>query len=402
MKKALVFTAVLLLLISASSFGTETRVLTMGDNNLVLLDDANIWLFPSRVFEYSNLAVGEFSNQGGNDFTQFGIHWKFGSDNPMVFGTYFTDLPAEEPGDLAGGDLVPFDTTLLNNRRIDFFYGNELGDFKFGSRFSIYCSGQEWDEATPAIDQSKELFRYLDFDFGLTPSSGSWDLAVNVAFGTWTDEGVDGQAETEPDGFTEMSVLGRHFWQRGPDYTFVPHVSFFHLKRGIINHVVDADPGTTEDLIDNYTLTGFDLGFGLNYTPASNVLAVCDLGFLYEKWKHERQDNLASTSGEETFSSTSLPYFKIGLDADVFKWMDIRLGATSYWTMEATEDRGANNEFKSKSADNETYLGFGFHWGRLQVDTYTDPQVFLNGFDFISGNGAGNMNFRISALYEMM
>jgi len=389
-------------MIGASSFATDTRTLTMGDNNLVLLDDANIWLFPSRVFEYPNLAVGEFSNQADNDFTQFGIHWKFGSDNPMVFGTYFTDLPAAVPTDLIGGALVPFDFDLFDNRRIDFFYGNELGDFKFGSRFSIYHSGQEYDEATPAVDQSKESFGYYDFDFGLTSGSGSWDLAVNVAFGSWTDEGPDGQTETDADGFTDISALGRYFWQRGPDYTFIPHVGFFHAKRGIVNNIVDLDPGTTEDLVDNYTLTGFDLGLGMNYTPASQVLAVCDFGFLYEKWNHEREDNLAATTGEETISARSLPYFKIGLDADVFKWMDIRLGATSYWTAFSDEDKGANNEFKTNSADNDTYLGFGFHWGRLHVDTYTDPQLFLNGFDFISGDGGGDMNFRISALYEMM
>lgn len=402
MRKSLMLIVVLLLMISTNSVATDTRVLTMGDNNLILLDDANIWLFPSRTFEYSNMAVGDFNNRIDNDFTRFGIHWKFGSDNPMVFATYFTDLPALEPGDLIGGDLVPFDSALLDNRRIDFLYGNELGDFQFGSRFSIYSSSWEWDEATPATDQSTEMFRYIDLDFGLTPSSGTWDLAVNVAFGAWTDEGADGQSETEPDGFTDMSVLGRYFIQRGPDYTFVPHLNFFHMKRGIINHIIDGDPGTTEDQIDNYTLTGFDVGLGLNYTPASKVLAVCDLGFLFENWKHEREDNLTGTTGEETASSTSLPYFKIGLDADVFKWMDVRLGATSYWTREATEDKGANNEYKFKFTDNETYLGFGFHWGRLRVDTFTDPELFLNGFDFISGGGGGNMNFQISALYEMM
>ena len=35
-------------------------------------------------------------------------------------------------------------------------------------------------------------------------------------------------------------------------------------------------------------------------------------------------------------------------------------------------------------------------------DTYTDPELFLNGFDFISGNGSGDMNFQLSATYEMM
>jgi hypothetical protein len=36
------------------------------------------------------------------------------------------------------------------------------------------------------------------------------------------------------------------------------------------------------------------------------------------------------------------------------------------------------------------------------VDTYTDPEVFLNGFDFISGDGNGDMNFQMSAAYDLM
>ena len=49
------------------------------------------------------------------------------------------------------------------------------------------------------------------------------------------------------------------------------------------------------------------------------------------------------------------------------------------------------------------YTLFGKLRGRLHVDTWTDPDLFLKGFDFISGAGAAfdDMNFSISALYEM-
>ncbi|MFQ5454419.1 MAG: hypothetical protein ACE5D6_09575, partial [Candidatus Zixiibacteriota bacterium] len=123
----------------------------------------------------------------------------------------------------------------------------------------------------------------------------------------------------------------------------------------------------------------------------------------FGKWKDETEVP-PSTTTEESETGTVLPYFKIGLDADVFKWMDIRLGATSYWTSEKDEDNNVTPPFKLTSSwtQNNTYLGFGFHWNRLHVDTYTDPQIFLQGFDFISGNGNADMNFRISAVYEMM
>jgi hypothetical protein len=409
MKRVTAFTMVLLLMLGAASVATDTRVMTMGENNLVLVDDANIWLFPSRIFDYPNLAVGEFSRQTGNDFTQFGIHWKFGSDNPLVVGTYFTDLsdPAL-PDNLLGDDLVAWDLLSdFDNRRIDLIYGNELGAYVFGWRISIFHGSAQLDYPDPAINQSRESFGYYDFDFGLTSESGNWDVALNFALGNWTDENALGQAETEPDGFFDFSVLGRYFMERNPSYTVIPHVGFIYNKRGIKEYVVDPDDADllVLDQTSKYNVTAFNFGLGTNYTPSRNVLAVCDFGFSYAKWKDEAELEEVGArpagSFEDTEAFTILPYFKIGLDADVFKWMDIRLGATSFWNNQSIEDKTLNTQEKYKFADNETYLGFGFHWNRLHIDTYTDPELFLDGFNFISG-GDVDMNFGISAIYEMM
>ena len=68
--------ALIAIFVSGTS-ATETRVLTMGENNMVLLDEADIFIFPSRIHDWPNLAVGEF---GGGDFTELGIHWKFGTE----------------------------------------------------------------------------------------------------------------------------------------------------------------------------------------------------------------------------------------------------------------------------------------------------------------------------------
>lgn len=392
--RKIVIAMVVLMLFSASVLASDTRVLTMGENNMVLIDDANIWLFPSRVFEYPNIAVGEFGVN--DDFNQLGVHWKFGSDNPLVLGTYFTVLPPISPSNLAGDALVPFDDLNLDNRRIDFFYGNGLANFNYGSRFSIYHSSVSWDDSAPAVDQRKESFSYYDLAFGLTSQSGKWDLALNIGFGSWTDEAADGATESEADGYMDFAVVGRYFMQRGPNYTFIPHAAIVSGKHGIKFPDVQTE---------KYSLTGFEFGLGVNYTPASDVLAVCDFGFAYSKWKEEIEDLVAPATMEQTETVMALPYFKIGFDADVFKWMDIRMGATSYWTSEKHDLQGimgVTGERTSNYADNETYLGFGFHWKRLHVDTYTDPEMFLQGFDFLTGNGDVDMNFRISAVYEML
>jgi hypothetical protein len=379
MKKFIILTFLFLFILSLNSMATETRVMTMGDNNNILLDEANVLLYPGRVIEYPNVAIGEFDGDG---FYNFGINWKFGNEKPFVVGTFFSTESSWEPDDFSGSSIVPFDFDILDNRRIDLFYGRNIRGSNFGFHLAYFNSGQTFETDT---GEEKENFNFYDFTFGLTEGNGKWDLAVNIGTGSWTDEDETGATETEPDGFYNFGVVGRYFMAKGPNYTYIPHAGIFTGKHG----------WKTSTNADKYTVSGFDVGFGLNYTPSASVLAVCDVGVMYGKWKFE-----AEPSGTETSSSmTALPYFKLGIDAEVFKWMDLRLGATSYWNN--FKDTDAASEYRASFAENDTYLGFGFHWGRLHVDTYTDPDMFLDGFNFISG-AENDMNMKISIIYEMM
>lgn len=405
MKRSIILAVALVLMLGANSMATETRTLTMGDNNMVLLDDANIFIFPSRVNEYPNLAVGEFS---GNDFNKFGIHWKFGDDNPWVWATYISTESATLPMDLRGGSLVPWDGiwgggagTLPPNHRIQSIYGREIGGHKFGFGLNWMRSGHNDDYSN---EQSQESYNSFGIMFGLTEMTGLWDVVLDVNLGSWTDEDADGKKETESDGYLDFGLAGRYF-KSGPSYTWIPHFGFMYSKRGIKNNVMVTGPDTL-DLTIKDTRLGVEIGMGLNWEPAKNVLAVADFGVNYEKTKRT-YDTTTYTAGtvpdEQTWKTFTLPFWKIGMDADVFSWMDVRFGATSDWASVTSESKvsGGGSKMTTSSASNATYLGFGFHWGRLHVDTQANPDLFLDGFNFISGRG-NDMNWRISALYEMM
>jgi hypothetical protein len=404
MKKTLTLTFILLLVMAAALMATDTRVYTMGDNNNILLDDANIWLYPSRTYEYPNIAVAEFGSGyvmpdkalSPYDFYRFGAHWKLGSDQPMVLGTYFSNSPTIYPTDLMGDNLVDFNNGLSNNNRIDLFFGRQMSDYNFGAHLNIVHSSSDLTGDSTVTYPYKEGFGMYTLSLGLTPTTGKWDIAGNIGIGSWTQENRTGVKLSEPDGFMDLSVMGRYFAQQGPNYTLIPHAAFGYSKRGA---KYNDNTGTLQET-DKYTTTGFELGCGWNYTPATNVLAVMDFGIQYYKWKGEMTP-AGGTASEASDTYTTIPYFKIGLDADVFKWMDIRMGATSYWDREKWVP-APSLERKYNYPYNDTYLGFGFHWNRLHVDTYTDPGLFLNGFNFISGRDSGQMNLQISALYEMM
>ena len=392
MKKIILISALFIAALCTSALATNTRVITMGNNNNVLLDDANIWLYPGRFFSYPNLAVGEF---GGGAFNQLGINWKFGEKKPWTLGTYFSTGSAERPygynyrsfGNMSSFNLPP-------NHRMDLFYGRPMHNLNFGFHFNYIRSGRSQDDtlSNGRMNLSEQSFGQFSFAFGLMPAKGNWDVTAELLLGSWTDTDSLGRYFTKPDGYMDLTFRGRYFWQYKQNMSFIPHAA---LSFGSHGQKVNIGP----NISTNHFL--FDIGSGMSYTPSSNVLAVLDFGITYDYRKSEYNPPSGRTN-ERTSSVFTFPYWKLGLEAEVFDWMDIRLGATSYWTRTTSKDETGILLSKEKEgqANNGTYLGFGFHWNKLHVDTYTDPNLFLKGFNFISGSTT-DMNFRISAQYEM-
>jgi len=415
MKRCFIITFALLLFMSMSSFATNTRVFTMGDNNTILLDDANIWIFPSRINDYPNLAIGEFGQPG--DFTEFGIHWKFKEENPCVLATYLHNSTAVNPMSSPfrayytppyGYDplFVPFDWALMSNQRIDLLYGRRLGvnQIPLGVRLSLIHSSQRNDIPT---DMNEEGFTVYDLAAGLTLGGGLTDVAVGFQRMTWTDKGTFAASsstwdESKPKGNYLLYADGRHFWQPGPPaWTIIPHAAIYIGKNEAEYYELNAAGTDSLAQTDKYNWFGIELGAGIQYAPSNDAMVVIDFGIRYDKLNGEfRNTDITIGTHDAFLKTTAVPFFRAGADLKVFNWMDLRLGATSYWNRH-TRENDFPNKLIQNYADNATYLGFGFHWGNLHVDTYTEPHLFLDGFNFLSGR-SNDMNLWISALYEIM
>jgi hypothetical protein len=422
----------------------------MGDNNTILLDEANIWEFPSRLNDYPTLAIGEFGatydsvgNIDGGRFTELGIHWQFNEEKPWILGTYFHNSEVREPDssffrtESVGYNslygyyklLFPYndtDTTLddtttiiegerdpsdflLSNQRIDLFYGRLLGgQTPFGFRLSFVHSSQRNDINTN-VDQ--EGFNIYDLAFGLTLQSNT-DVTAGLTLMSWKDkETLNGSEWDESKPKSNYRVYGalRHFWQPGsPAWTVIPHGQIYIGKNGAEYRKLVVDGDSHKDSLwqtAEYSLFGFEVGSGLQYTPSNDATVILDFGLKFDKVSgdFENYRDTEKTKNKATLKTLALPFFRAGADLKVFDWMDLRLGATSYWNRRTRENdsQTSPDKFIQNWANNTTYLGFGFHWGNLHVDTYTDPGLFLNGFNFISGQ-TSNMNFQLSAVYDIM
>jgi len=466
------------MILSLSSYATDTRVLTMGDNNNILMDDANIWLYPSRIYNYPDIATAEFSNfyesfpmsddmvVRDEQITRLGVNWKFGGDNPWVLGTYFHNNETfyKSQSDYTVHPYIN-NISYMPNKRGDFFYGRMLGSYQFGFHFGfVHSSYSEDDGENGNLDEAK--FALYNFEFGVTGMNGALDLAAGIEMFTYkngyTRDINQGQSlpfgdtttvysvfdTLKADGNMTLSLRGRYMYEYSPTYTFIPHLNFVYgsYKYEDYDRMPKTDTLDTEIPYDSlkyyynndlnftheYTYTEIDLGVGMQYTPATNVLAVIDFGVKLANLKQERTYNAtgnlfyehyvpdpaspgdsiwvkADTTFEYKRNMTYFPYFKVGMEADVFKWLDIRLGATSMWGSTTYEYSDYDNKYYWTSSNlknttkypwNATYLGLGFNFNRLHIDCYVEPDIVLDGFNFISGE-TNSMNYQLSILYEM-
>lgn len=388
MKKLLTITAALVVMFAMTASATsllhnamyEVRSITMGGEriNNIIKDQGNIWLYPQTVNMYADQAEGVWDDNLSNEFARLGVHFKFGDNNPFVLGIYVDQTGGAMFNPYLGytWGRTPTAVSLPNNHVVNVFYGRNMGGKPFGLHLQAFNSKNEGLDPLTAIDGNASMSAFA-VSAGLTNVAGNLDLAAGVFFSTFTDE-IIGSTNTEPDGSFQFFVRGRRWSVQSSKVTWVWHGEAGFGKVGIKYGPVGS--AVTEE----WKHTMFNVGLGLNYTPTSKVLAVLDFGFEYAK-----ADNVVINSGVTTTDATAKsfsipPYYSLGVDAEVLSWLDLRMGASNTRS-NITADAGGT-DYKLNQNMIDTYVGFGFHWNNLTVDTYVNPNFITDGPNFVSGN----------------
>jgi hypothetical protein len=416
MKRLLTFTVLLAIFVGGTVFATDTRVNTMGNVNTIVKDEANIFLFPSTVNYYPKLfaaEVGErwyypWDKQDEYDvyLNVVGGHFLLGekSEAPWVVGAYFDTRPYfismaqytywwynEYSKDADEGSWT-------TNHKITGIVGHEFNGIPAAFLFSLYGIGEKNEDTMVSSNYEASYHRY-EFSFGLSPMQKKLDLGFGAAFTTWKDKyyynsefGVIDY--TKPKGNMDLFLNARYWMDPMGKYTLVPHLGVMYSKQGIESY----DP-TLEDTYETKDMV-LDLGMGMNYDAAENVLVVGDLGFAYENYKSTYTPvGVAATETKDNY--LCLPYFRIGIDAYVFKWMNFRGGVLAQWMGEKWEPSSVETR-KWTWVETETFLGAGFHWGNFYIDANIDPDFLSRGPYFITGSNDYNeydISNRISLKY---
>jgi len=379
MKKLLLSALSLTLILALAGWATDTRVLTLGDANNIVKDEANIFLYPSTINMYRGLVLGDVNSNYydavGEALYRVGAHYDFGEGKGVV-GLYIDNRPQDIWWAPQQPDPGP--NTGIDNRLV-LFYGRPFGDTQFGMNLSLHSDSYKSETDGDATEQRN---MDLGLQLGLTLQE-KLDLAAGFNMLTWTNKDVDGEDIAKPKGNFSFNFDARYWYAFTDEVDFIPHFDFLYHGGGY--EITDGDEVKETEMM-------LDLGWGVNIRPVDRVLLLFDLGINYDTDKEELTPQTGDAV-ETTTNMMSLPYYKIGLEGHVTKWWDVRLGAVKAWHGHNVKDVSKNGY-----AMTDTYLGSGFHFGNLTLDAWINPDFVLNGPNFVSG-WQGDLAYQASIKY---
>jgi len=382
----LLIAVVLMLVISAASFATESRIKGMGGFGNYLRDNSNIFTYPGTMYGYRGQAIAELRAPNADATYSLGAIVPLG-ENAVGLFLNRKPLRVRMPDDVDfGGDPVHigFDNVT------DFYFGMPMSSMDMGARLSIGGSGHTQDNYL-GDDDLKASSRYIGLGAGMT--STDWDLGgflniaaakVEVGDAEWTFAGV---------GF---GVNARYFMVQGSDFEIIPT-----FTARLAGGSAEEDDGTTTNEI-TYATTDLGVGVGFNYLVGGGSTVI----FVFEPLQLQAAVKEPDGGDKVTQTVITMPAFGAGFECQIKPWLTGRFGG--YQTFQTITDK---TEYEA-DIDNaeETYwatsfdmtFGLSFYFGCFTIDGVFNEGLLFDGPYFISGDNtsAGPMHSSISITYD--
>jgi hypothetical protein len=425
MKRTLLVVLALSFVVASSGFSTITRVKTMGRVNQYVLDDANVFLYPSMIVRYSDRFLFDYGedptleigvNEGIRGFSGLagGVFYGLDDYNHIGFIVNANDR-TNGNGITVGvpvrGDASDYTFPVTLDDFIGIFYGYDASTVDVGLELDLSKSKNA--VTNPEELRLEDKVSQFGIKGGISYDMASGDL-FNVAFGfvntsftdeisaaaspDTTDQGPSAIAEN--DGYNTINLTARLFHKMNDELTLVPVFEWMIAKQGVnwdspLAETGDqpGNPDTAAELDEVKTNT-IRASLGMDISPSEKALVVAAAGIKIESGETTFQGDKLEES-----SSKFLPFVKAGIEAEVKPWCDFRAGVEKQlWTSSEEPVDTLLTDTEQGGADFQGFIGAGFYVADLVIDVQIDNQFLHRGPYFISGQ-SGNLNSRISVLF---
>ncbi|MBU1707608.1 hypothetical protein KKB28_06810 [bacterium] len=398
LKTKILVVLLVLAIIPATALGTVTRVQGLGGwpgTAYIVKDASNPVQFPSTLAYYSHLLYAEFApSANATSLDRVGAWYGFG-EGKCVFGfdifnrgkglyAFWDPMTQTYYGmpDIGGNGALPYRANLR--------WAKPFGDVIVGAALGLYHeSHMEAKKADGSDSKLEQKATVIGLDLGVTALDQLLDVALGFEFPSWTNIDADGNTISENDGSNLISFAARYWYHYAEKTSLIPHVEVVMYNNGYSTPVPDGEKAATTDI---------RLGIGHNWVPVEAVLVVFEVGVRFATTTYSCE--VAGTE-DATFSDTHLPYWRIGWEGRVYKWLKIRAGASKSWDNTKYE-KFAMLPLDPDDAGTSTAMFFGgdFNFGPVVIQYLLDQDFARRGPYFLSGQG-GAMFHRFSLFYKV-
>lgn len=414
-KSKLLAVLIVMALIPATASATVTRVQGLGGwpgAAYVVKDASNPVQFPSTLVYYSHLLYAEFSVfdpdkflvdtlEGGiirirnkpSILDRVGAWYGFGEGASVVGFDIFHRGKPEYHGmpDISGDESLPY--------RLNVRWAKPFNGFILGAALSLFHESHvegKYDSALTGTYVDSDLEQkstVIGLKLGATALDNLLDVALGFEFPSWTNKDRLGNTDTENDGSSHIDFAARYWYHYAEKATLIPHVEVVMHKEAY------STPG---DQGESGTNTTVRLGVGHNWKPVKAVLVVWEMGVRFSSTKYESE---ARGIPHYTNNWTDLPYWRVGWEGRVYKWLKVRAGAEKTWLNEKLEFDVDDLEPDPLEPQNgrtitKMYFGGDFNFGPVVIQYLLDHDFLRRGPYFISGS-SGSIFHRFSMFYKI-
>ncbi|MBM4372489.1 MAG: hypothetical protein FJ098_12590 [Deltaproteobacteria bacterium] len=395
---------------------TDTRLQSMGGAHRVYTvpDEAAAWLFPSTLVLFPNVVWVEGGvgwpaddEQGNpepgirNNTTAAdlpynaagGIHLALGKNG--VLGVWASSLSRNvSPGALGWAlaswnetDGIPGaetdgDVSLRNaDHKGSLAYAHRIGKARLGVLLSVW--GDAYKVKSPATERVERGGLWVEgrlgagFDFGTRSSA---DLALGFHYGSFKDDLVPGSGGTalstrlKADASWGLALDARSRLEAFGNFV-VPYLALDFGGDGVAWN--EKTPDAPE--VSGSTVA---LAAGVDFliTPLENFHIVPGVGLGY---------GMDLLKGGETVRDDSdlvIPYYGVGLDARVVKWLALRFGLTQ--AVVFSKEEGVTEDRRTHDVVTRLRTGFGLEFGNVSMDFLLNPTFWTGGPSALFDSGS--------------
>lgn len=354
---------------------TETRISSLGSETSILIDDTNIYTYPSSLIRFCERGIVEYGFYPYSDsLSYFAILKELGKFGNFGLSLNKTGIPSFPPTQSATMISQP-----ENIMGIIYSYGfNEMFTIGLSGNYGTATSNiDEEGTANDIADESSVLqgklgltYFWGDSQHFLEVSSGGTQYNFTYKFGD--------NFTFENNNDISMNYNARMFFYMNNFFCLIP---FFNYNTTDLSSEERLQGQITPTKIDRITtIQKAGIGSNLMLFDENKII----LGVIYKSTTYEQ---LISPGGyDTTITTVQLPSVVCGLESDIKSWITVRAGVSESFI---TEEMESVNTIKSiitkKYSEFSFNAGVGIRFGSLHLDAILNHDTPFTGGYFLSG-----------------